>query len=80
MRGPGCKKSEEEIGKALTGTWREEHLFILKQSMELYDYYTRQILVCAEEIERMYGVTRPDWDQHRQPLQQPMPLLEWCIL
>ncbi len=62
MREPGCKKSEEEIGRALTGTWREEHLFILKQSMDLYDYYTRQILACDEEIERMYGATRPDWD------------------
>ncbi len=40
MREPGCKKSAEEIGKALTGTWREEHLFILKQSMEMYDFYT----------------------------------------
>ncbi len=38
MREPGCKKSEEEIGRALTGTWREEHLFILKQSMALYDF------------------------------------------
>jgi hypothetical protein len=25
---PGCKKSEEEIGKALTGTWREERLLL----------------------------------------------------
>jgi len=32
LREPGCKKSEEEIGKALTGTWREEHLFVLKQA------------------------------------------------
>jgi hypothetical protein len=23
LREPGCKKSEEEIGRALTGTWRE---------------------------------------------------------
>src|SRR5215211_8186402 len=43
MREPGCKKSEEEIGKALTGTWREEHLFMLKQSMAMYDFYTEQI-------------------------------------
>ena len=61
MREPGCKKSEEEIGKALTGTWREEHLFILKQSVAVYDFYTKQILSCDEEIERMYGLTRPDW-------------------
>jgi transposase len=62
MREPGCKKSAEEIGKALTGTWREEHLFILRQSMMLYDFYTEQIQVCDLEIERLYGLTRPDWE------------------
>lgn len=62
MREAGCKKSEEEIGKALTGTWREEHLFVLKQSMELYDFYTQQIQSCDAEIERLYGMTRPDWE------------------
>jgi transposase len=61
MREPGCKKSAEELGKALTGTWREEHLFILKQSLLLYDFYTEQIQACDEEIERLYGLTRPDW-------------------
>ena len=62
LREPGCKKSEEEIGKALTGTWRAEHLFVLKQAVALYDFYTEQILECDEEIERLYGETRPNWD------------------
>lgn len=62
MREPGCKKSEEEIGKALTGTWREEHLFVLKQSMAMCDFYTEQIRACDDEIERLYGLTRPDWE------------------
>jgi len=62
MREPGCKKSEEEIGKALTGTWREEHLFILKQSVAMYDFYTQQLQACDEEIARVYGLTRPDWE------------------
>jgi transposase len=62
LREPGCKKSEEEIGKALTGTWREEYLFVLKQAVALYDFYTEQILECDEEIERVYALTRPDWE------------------
>jgi transposase len=62
LREPSCKKSAEEIGKALTGTWREEHLFVLKQSMLLYDFYTEQIQACDMEIERLYGLTRPDWE------------------
>ena len=43
LREPGCKKNEEDIGKALTGTWREEHLFVLQQSVQLYDFYAQQI-------------------------------------
>jgi transposase len=62
FREPGCKKSEEEIGKALTGTWRDEHVFVLKQAVALYDFYTQQILECDQEIERLYSETRPDWD------------------
>jgi transposase len=71
MRDRNCKKSEEEIGKALTGTWRQEHLFVLKQSLELYDFYTKQIESCDEEIDRMYALTRPDWEEGElQPLPQ----------
>ncbi|MDQ3007884.1 MAG: IS110 family transposase [Chloroflexota bacterium] len=62
LRDRKCKKSAEEIGKALTGTWREEHLFIVKQSLEMYDFYTKQIKVCDEEIDRMYALTRPEWE------------------
>src|SRR3990170_904697 len=62
LRDRNCKKSEEEIGKALTGTWRAEHLFIVKQSLEMYDFYTKQIEVCDAEIDCMYALTRPDWE------------------
>jgi transposase len=61
FRDPNCKHSAEEIEKALTGTWREEHLYVLKQSLELYDFYTEEIEACDAEISRQYGVTRPEW-------------------
>lgn len=61
-RDKNCKKSAAEIGQALTGTWREEHLFVLKQSLEMYDFYTQQVERCDTEIERLYAMTRPDWD------------------
>jgi transposase len=67
LRDPGCKHSEEEIEKALTGTWREEHLYILKQSLELYDFYTEKVEACDEEISRRYGMTRPDWVSRELP-------------
>ncbi len=62
LRDRNCKRSAEEIGKALTGTWREEHLFILKQSLELYDFYTKQVEICDAEIDRMYALTLPGWE------------------
>lgn len=62
LRNRQCKKSVEEIGRALTGTWRTEHLFVLKQALELYDFYTKQVESCDVEIERMYALTRPDWE------------------
>lgn len=40
LRNPACKSSEQDIVKALTGTWAAEHLFVLKPSLELYDFYT----------------------------------------
>jgi transposase len=70
FRDPGCKRSAEEIEKALTGTWREEHLFVLKQSLALYDFYTEQIEACDEEMDRLYRLTRSDWDTGELP---PLP-------
>jgi transposase len=68
LRDPGCKHSAEEIAKALTGTWREEHLYILKQSLELYDFYTAEIEACDEEISRRYGMTRPERESRELPV------------
>jgi len=59
LRNYRCKKDEAEIAKALTGTWRAEHIFILKQSLEMYDFYTQQIEACDDEIEQVYQQTRP---------------------
>lgn len=68
LRDPGCKHSAEEIAKALTGTWRAEHLYVLKQSLELYDFYTEKIEACDTEISRQYGMTRPDWEGGELPM------------
>jgi hypothetical protein len=67
LRHPNCHKSPEEIGKALTGTWREEHLFVLGQALSLYDFYTSQIQACDEKIAQTYAVTRPNWQSGELP-------------
>lgn len=68
LREHGCKNSEEEFIKALTGTWREEHLFVLKQAMELYDFYTEQIEACDKEIEKKFSETRSEWEAGELPV------------
>jgi transposase len=52
LRNPGCKSSEETIAKALSGTWKDELLFVLTQALVIYDVYTAQIAVCDGEIEQ----------------------------
>jgi hypothetical protein len=62
FRQPGCKADEATIVKALTGSWRPEHLFTLQQSLELFDFFTSQIAVCDAEIERQFAALKPRWD------------------
>jgi len=52
LRNPACKSSEETIAKALTGTWKNELVFVLTQALVIYDVYTAQIAVCDAELER----------------------------
>ena len=42
LRDKRCKNDEAMIARALEGTWREEHLFELKQAYELYRTYQNE--------------------------------------
>ncbi len=46
-----CRASEEEIVAALTGHYRPEHVFVLKQNLELFEAYQRQMADCDTAIE-----------------------------
>ena len=48
FRHPSCKSTEEDIAKALTGNYQPEHLFALRQAVEGYDFYTRQLAACDD--------------------------------
>ena len=63
-----CKKSEHAIAQSLRGHYREEHLFALRQSVELYDTYNAKILACDEAIEQQ--LTR--FDAHGDPQRLPV--------
>lgn len=58
-RNQRCTHSEEEIAKALTGNYRREHLFALRQAVELYDLYGQQIAAVDAELEQMYADLQP---------------------
>lgn len=47
-----CKKSKEEIAKALKGNGRTDYLFGLKQELESYDFYQSKIAACDAEIDK----------------------------
>lgn len=49
-RDPRCKNSKETIERSLTGHYKEEILFSLKQAVETYDHVQRQIDECNERI------------------------------
>jgi transposase len=44
------KSDESTIAKALQGDYRPEHLFALRQALELYDYFQEKIADCDREI------------------------------
>jgi len=47
-----CKNSLKIIQDSLTGSYREEHIFTLKQALELYTFYQGKIAACDDEIEK----------------------------
>jgi transposase len=49
-----CKHNEAEIAKSLEGHYKREHLFALKQAVELYDFYDQQLCDCDAELEALY--------------------------
>lgn len=67
FRQSGCKKSEEQIAKALQGNYKAEYVFVLNQSLAQYDFYLRQLQECDAEMEAMYGVLPPSDPDSRAP-------------
>jgi len=50
MRDPRCKNSSAVIARSLRGNFRPEHLFNLKQAVDLHAFYQRQIDECDRQI------------------------------
>jgi transposase len=64
LRDPNCHKTQEQIAKALEGTWDAAHLFELKQLLKAWDFYQGQLHRCDKEYEKAVG-KMPDKAQGR---------------
>lgn len=51
LREPCCSGTEQMFIDALTGNYRSEHLFALRQAMELFDFHQKLIADCDIQIE-----------------------------
>jgi transposase len=72
LRQPGCKKPTAQFARALEGTWQQEHLFALKQSLELYEYFGKQIAECDRKIEeQLKAMARPEKPKPLPPPSKP---------
>ncbi len=46
-------KKRQEVINSLEGNFRTEHIFALKQAVEGYEFYQKQIIDCDDEIEKL---------------------------
>lgn len=64
-----CKATEEEFVAALTGNYRPEHIFALKQNLDLYAYYASQLAECDKVIEGYLNTLAAQNPEQKEPLQ-----------
>jgi hypothetical protein len=51
----GVKSSKDTIAKALEGDYRSEHIFALKQSLQIYRFYLEMVAGVDSEIRQHLG-------------------------
>ncbi|MEA3142639.1 MAG: transposase, partial [Gammaproteobacteria bacterium] len=67
------KASTEDVIRALTGNWRDEHLFVLAQALAMFDSLAERILECDAKTEALLvplgrhdvELTGPDKKRHK---------------
>ena len=60
LRHYSCHSSAETIAKALTGSYRPEHLFALEQALALYEVYHEKASACDVRIETVLKLLTAD--------------------
>jgi len=73
LRHGNCKKSKEEIARALHSNGREDYLFALSQELENYDHLQLKIAQCDKRIEAMLDEIISRDDNKREHHIEPKP-------
>jgi len=80
LRHARCSKSTAaEMEEALKGDWREEHLFVLQQSLQSYRALQRQMMECDLAMEKVLEQVAvnpsavPESDRPNNPVAEPTP-------
>lgn len=73
LRHGNCRKSEEEIAKALQSNGRKDYLFALGQELDTYDHLQKKIQQCDVEIDKMLEEIINSDDKKRQHHLDPKP-------
>lgn len=73
LRHGNCRKSEEEIAKALQTNGRKDYLFALQQELDTYDHLQKKIGECDLEIEKMLNEIINSDDNKREHYLEPKP-------
>jgi transposase len=68
LRDKAIKATPETIIKSLTGNYQPQHIFILEQALDAYQYYQRQILSCDKEIQRLVAQLPSKIDPQGHPI------------
>ena len=62
-----CRATQAEVEGALRGNLREEHLFALRQALELYDVVGEKIRACEAQIDQVLHALAPEPPAHPVP-------------
>lgn len=68
MRDVRCHSSAETIRASLIGNYRDEHVFALSQSLDLYDFYQQKILECDRRLESAIAAMSAEVEAPLAPL------------
>ena len=71
MRDVRCKATAEVLEGSLQGNYQPEHVFALRQAVELYDFYQREVEQCDRQIEVVLADLAGHADVPAEPLPAP---------